>query len=480
MRYRLGAVVAVVALLVTAAGIPAATASGSPYVTRLRVELSGTSDFQYVRISDSGIASYYTEALGAGASVSRGANVILVSGPGNQVVSATVSMIVEAYDASSFNIALVKGKIGEAHMKLYRLNDSNPIQILSLNNYETTGDATVSATVSRSTLVSSGYTIPRVDPRRLVLSFYYPWFGAGSFDKGPWYDTPTGPYDTKTPGEVSKMVDQAKGAGVDGFVVSWDDVGDHTAAFDLAMSQLASRAMYVSPVIELLTFKTSSGAFDVAKIIDTMKLALQRSSNPAFLKVGSRPVLWTFGTWEMDIATWTAIRSAVVSAGYNPFFIGEPVAAEWGLDGTYYYNPNGMTYNGIVTKFNDIKRQLRYDAQVNPLVKQRLWAASVSPGQNMSYMNPLFPQGEDRKEGDRYDLTWSAALTSEPEWVLVTSWNEWYEATHISPSKKFGYKALNQTAGWSSAFHNPQPWGGSEGQGGLLPIPIPLKFPMAG
>jgi hypothetical protein len=457
-------------------GIPSATASGNPYVTRLRVELSGTSDWQYLRISDSGIASYYPDVLASGTTVSRGPNTMLIAGPGYQNVSATISMVVETYNANSFNVSLVKGKIGEAHMKLYRLNDATPVQILSLNNYETSGDATVSATVSRATLVANGYTMPRIDPRRLVLSFYYPWFGEGSFDKGPWYDTPTAPYDTKNPEEVSKIVAQAHYAGVDGFVVSWDDVGDHTAAFDLAMNELAKRSMYASPVIELLTYKTSSGAFDVPAIIDTMKKALQRSSNPAFLKVGSRPVLWTFGMWEMDVPTWTAIRAAVVSAGYNPFFMGEPMSTEWGLDGTYYYNPNGMTYDGIISKFNQIKRQLRYDAQVNPLVKQRLWAASVSPGQNMSYTTPLFPQHQDRKDGDRYDLTWSAALTSEPEWMLVTSWNEWFEATHITPSKKFGSRALNQTAAWSDAFHNPQPWGQGQNQGGLLPINLPLKF----
>jgi hypothetical protein len=475
VRYRLGAGVAVVALLLTTVGIQTATASG-PYVTRLRVEISGTSDWQYVRIANSYIASYHTATSSPGSIVERGADVIQLRGAGNQLVSATVDILAEVGDTSSFTITLAKGKIGESHVKLYRLNDSNPVQILSLNNYETSGDMKVASSVSRSVLVATGYVMPRVDPRRLVLAFYYPWFHEGSFSKGAWYDTPTGPYDTQDPDHVSQMVDQAKGAGVDGLIVSWDDVGDHTARFDLVMSELAKRSMHVSPVVELLAFRTSSGAFDVTKIVNTMKLALQRSSNLAFLKVGSRPVLWTYGAWEMDVATWTAIRGAVISAGYNPFFIGEPIGAEWALDGTYFYNPNGMSYDGIVWKYAGIKRELRYAAQVNPLVKQRLWAASVSPGQNMSYMNPLFPQGQERKDGERYDLTWSAAISSEPEWVLVTSWNEWYEATHVAPSAKFGSRALNQTAGWSSAFHNPQPWGGSQNQGGFLPIELPLQL----
>ena len=478
VRYRLGAVGAGVALLLTTVGIPPAAASG-PHLTRLRVEISGNSDWQSVRIADGFVRSLYTEVLGSGATVSRGPDTVVVSGPGNnQPVSATVSMMVEAY-ASSFTISLAKGKIGEAHTKLYRINNANPVKILSLDNYETSGDYIVSANVSKSTLVSSGYTIPRMDPRRLVLSFYYPWFSEASFDKGPWYDTPTGPYDTKTPSEVSKMVDQAHNAGIDGFVVSWDDVGDHTERFDTVMSELASRSMYVTPVIELMAFETSSGGFDLTKIVGTMKLALQRSSNPAFLKVGTRPVLWLYGAWKLGIADLAAVRAAVVADGYNPFFMGEPVAQEWGLDGTYLYNPNGLTYTGMVNTFGTAQRHLRYDAQINPVVKQRLWAAPVSPGQNMSYSSPLFPQHQDRKDGARYNQSWSAAFTSQPEWVLITSWNEWFEASHISPSKKYGSKALNQTAGWTSAFHNPQPWGDSQNQGSLLPIKIkiPLKFP---
>jgi hypothetical protein len=48
------------------------------------------------------------------------------------------------------------------------------------------------------------------------------------------------------------------------------------------------------------------------------------------------------------------------------------------------------------------------------------------------------------------------------------------------PSKRFASKALNQTAAWAAGFHNPQPWSGGSGGGGILPIPLPLKFPVAG
>jgi len=37
----------------------------------------------------------------------------------------------------------------------------------------------------------------------------------------------------------------------------------------------------------------------------------------------------------------------------------------------------------------------------------------------------------DRQGGRRYDDTWAAALSGAPDWVVVTSWNEWFEGTSV-------------------------------------------------
>ena len=39
-----------------------------------------------------------------------------------------------------------------------------------------------------------------------------------------------------------------------------------------------------------------------------------------------------------------------------------------------------------------------------------------------------------------------------PDWVLVTSWNEWMETTQVAPSEQSGWRALNQTATWAGRF----------------------------
>jgi hypothetical protein len=477
VRYRLGSVVAAVALLVNTVGIQSAAAAG-PTLTRLRVELWGTSDWQEIEFSGAFVGAHHVEALTPGAELERGWGAFVLHGPGNQTVSATFSVLLEVYDWNSFPIKLTKGKIGHAHTTLHRINNADTT-ILSMNNYETSGDKEVSSSLDRSQLVGTGYLMPKVDNRRLVLAFYYPWWQAGTFNSGPWYDKPVGPYNTDDPGDVAAMTAQAKDAGVDGFIVSWDDVGDHSERFDLALSEAADQGMYAVPLIEMLMFQSDDGSFNAPAIIATMKKALQRSTNPGYLYVGARPVLFVYGAYQMGLETWRSIDDALAAAGHNPFFVGEPISSTFGLDGSYLYNPNGYTHSGLTNKYRANTRSLRYAAQVDPLTPQRLWAATVSPGQNLSYAKPMFPDHVDRKKGERYAMSWSVATCSDPEWVLITSWNEWFEATHIAPSERFGYKALNQTRTLSAGFHDGSSCSGSGGGGGgvLPPINLPIKLP---
>ncbi|MCB0061588.1 MAG: SH3 domain-containing protein, partial [Caldilineaceae bacterium] len=47
---------------------------------------------------------------------------------------------------------------------------------------------------------------------------------------------------------------------------------------------------------------------------------------------------------------------------------------------------------------------------------------------------------------------WQAAIASNPNWIVITSFNEWPEGTYIEPSAAYGNTYLNLTAAWSGAF----------------------------
>ena len=41
-------------------------------------------------------------------------------------------------------------------------------------------------------------------------------------------------------------------------------------------------------------------------------------------------------------------------------------------------------------------------------------------------------------DGEFYRSTFEAALQSDPDWIFITTWNEWWEHTYIEPSEEFG------------------------------------------
>jgi hypothetical protein len=82
-----------------------------------------------------------------------------------------------------------------------------------------------------------------------------------------------------------------------------------------------------------------------------------------------------------------------------------------------------------------------------------LTVATVSPGYDDTNLrgdlNAVVPRGP---AGERYIATWDSAIAAQPDWVLITSWNEWFEGTHIEPSVGNGDLALRQTAEQAARF----------------------------
>jgi hypothetical protein len=58
----------------------------------------------------------------------------------------------------------------------------------------------------------------------------------------------------------------------------------------------------------------------------------------------------------------------------------------------------------------------------------------------------------DRWGGLTYRALWQEEIAAAPDYVLITSWNEWHEGSEIEPSVEYGARILDDTAAFSRAF----------------------------
>jgi hypothetical protein len=143
---------------------------------------------------------------------------------------------------------------------------------------------------------------------------------------------------------------------------------------------------------------------------------------------------------------WSYILSQVHARGYRVHLVGDDFSPsylpfEWGL---HNYGDRGS-----ISTLTELAVNATLTAKGRTAIGHRaqgkLYAATVSPGFNNERSFPGQLPIIKRRGGRRYAGTWRAALAGEPDWILITSWNEWYEETAIQPGEKTGGSALRIT-----------------------------------
>ncbi len=314
-------------------------------------------------------------------------------------------------------------------------------------------------------------------PKRRVLAFYYPWYHTRAFSGreshwGKWdaerKDAPlalrwpaSGPYDSLDPRVIRRHLDQARAAGIDGLVSSWwGPKSDTDQALPLLLEEARRRGMEVTVYYETLPGKPPSleGAAR-----DLLYLGKKYASHPAWLRVGGRPVIFLYcrALDQAGLLGWLRILRAARRAGGPDWVVladGLKEAYAALFDGIHAYNPLG-TYlgkkpgelpaaaEGFMEKVVGLARE-----------KGRIACATILPGYDDTKIRK---PGAclDRLGGRLYDIQWKAALAARPDWVVITSFNEWHEGSEIEPSLQLGRKYLEATARWTALWRKLPPQG---------------------
>jgi hypothetical protein len=278
---------------------------------------------------------------------------------------------------------------------------------------------------------------------RVLLALYYAWFSPDSFGPGLTSASPVEPYNSDDARVITRQIEQAQQAGVDGFVVSWLGPGNRTDDNLATMIDLAEpRGFRVSVYVET---DSMGGPEQVA---ENLSYLLERyGSRHAFLRKDGRPVLFFWRQQTFPPATWQGIRDQI-DPTWGTAWIAEG-------DGISYLNAfDGIHLFNIAWAPDPARPLSSYAARTataQAIHGPRIWIPTIMPGYDDLAVRGGFAR--DREDGEYYRSTMEAALSTRPEWaVLITSWNEWPEGTQIEPSASYGDHYLSLTAEFASRY----------------------------
>jgi hypothetical protein len=284
----------------------------------------------------------------------------------------------------------------------------------------------------------------------LVLAFYYAWYDQNTWNSGQPADQPVQPYMSSDPAAIERHVSQAQAAGIDALVQSWygsQEANNQTETnFRKLLDVAATRGFHAA-----VDFETTSPFLpDQESVADALRYLLSvHAQHPAYLRYQGKPVIFFWRQGRFSVEEWATIRKQV-DPHHDSLWIAEGVdiAYQAVFDGHHLYSIAWSP--DIEQTLTDWGFRVRRYASQNGV--DRLWVATVMPGYDDTHTDRADAFTVDRRDGDYYRETWSAATASQPDWIVITSFNEWVEGTMIEPSLTYGKRYLELTRELATAF----------------------------
>lgn len=346
-----------------------------------------------------------------------------------------------------------------ATLEVWNLNDEQ--RPMLVDRFESASGVVWTSSTDR---LRAGGPLPAAPrPPRLVLGHYYPWYDRTTWADAQMLDQPRRLWSTDVAADVRTEVEDAARAGLDGLIVSWQgrDVGDGWNYRRMLLVLEAAQQAGLTACVQLETLAANRAHIEGAPaevdvlvewLVDIVDLL---GAHPAYLRVDGRPVVFAY-SWDFaGTETWRAVQNRLRATGRNPFVLAEttnPAELAW-AEGIFTY-----AATLFVEDVGDFSRELALASRTYHLLgadrgPRRVAMATVSPGYDETRLNnrPL-DRVVEREGGAFYDAQWAAALGSGADWVLVTSWNEWWENTQVAPGQRHGDYYVWRTRFWSAAF----------------------------
>ncbi len=317
-------------------------------------------------------------------------------------------------------------------------------------------------------LVLLTVTTPSTSSARqpLVLAFYYAWFDENIWRPDLVSDFPVVRYQSNDPLTIARQIQQARGAGIDAFVVSWWGARNPTDVNFRTMLDLAINTNFYIAVDFELTSPFYSSRQDVVNSLKNLYATY--TPHPAYLHVDGKPVIFFWREQKFTVDEWQSIRDEVDPRRQSLWI-------EEGIDTSYLRVFDGHHLYSIGWSPNVLGELQKWPRRVRAMGANKIWVATVMPGNDDTRTNRPDSYFRSRENGEFYRTTWRAAFSSYPDWIIITSWNEWVEGTMIEPSVTYGNLYLDITREFAARFKVGLPTPAPT----LSPTPKPTTTPRA-
>ena len=305
-------------------------------------------------------------------------------------------------------------------------------------------------------------TSATVNPNRPVLAFYYTWYHPSDWCSCHMSDLPTVRYKSSDTATFDRQLAWAARAGITGFIASWWGSHDQT---DQNFVKLQAHARTLEQntnyhFASSLYIESDAPALNTpGKMIANLRYVIAHySSDSHFFHWHGKPVLFFWNPLGngRTLNTWSYIRSQVdphqhmiwSAEGINMNLLNV-------FDGIHLFSAGywGILHGNMPAVDQGFRNKINaYNAAHHT---QKIWAAGVLPGYDDTHVPGRSGAYKvPRNNGGTYRASWNAALSSHPDWVTITTFNEWFEGAMIEPSIHYNTQYIDITHQFATQWHS--------------------------
>lgn len=265
------------------------------------------------------------------------------------------------------------------------------------------------------------------------------WNNAGAFaggdDIGANYYPELGCYSSNDPNIISEHFRLMRMARIGVCVISWwgkNSYGDKSIQKYLNAAQKygIKIAFHIEPFYK-----------SIEELREHLEyIYYQYGTHPAIFKTNNKPLYYIYDSYKIDSKEWSkllkpegvlSIRNSLIDATIIGLWVSKndgKFFVKSGFDGFYtYFAIDGFVYGSSTSNW----QHLSEFANKNALI----FIPSVGPGYSDTRIRPWNNRNTRRREnGIYYEKMFKCASELNPDYISITSFNEWHEGTQIEPA----------------------------------------------